>query len=217
MHAFFQLCFDTGLIPSVWTQAVISPIPKDKTSDPRIPLNYRGLSILSCVYKIYTAVLNNRIVDFLEVNDLLHDEQNGFRSKRSCSDHIFSLCSIIKNSINVDQDIFACFVDFRKAFDFVPREMLLYRMLELGVDGKMYGAIRGIYEKSSCSIKLNGIMSDWFTTSQGLKQGDNFSPTGFSAYLNPLLTELKATGIGVTIGENKICVLAYADDLVLIS
>ncbi len=144
LHAFFQFCFDTGLIPSVWTQAVISPIPKDKTSDPRIPLNYRGLSILSCVYKIYTAVLNNRIVDFLEVNDLLHDEQNGFRSKRSCSDHIFSLCSIIKNSINVDQDIFTCFVDFRKAFDFVPREMLLYRMLELGVDGKMYGAIRGV-------------------------------------------------------------------------
>ena len=60
-------------------------------------------------------------------------------------------------------------------------------------------------------------MSDWFNTSQDLKQGDNFSPTGFSAYLNPLLTELKATGIGVTIDANKILVLAHADDLVLIS
>ncbi len=95
--------------------------------------------------------------------------------------------------------------------------MLLYRLLDLGIDGRMYSAVRGIYEKSSCSIRLNGVMSDWFNTSQGLKQGDNFSPTGFAAYLNPLLTELKATGIGVNMGVSEICVLAYTDDLVLIS
>ncbi len=217
LHVLFQLCFDSGLIPSIWTQSIICPIPKNKTSDPRVPLNYRGLSILSCVYKIYTAILNNRILSYLEENDLLHDEQNGFRSKRSCTDHIFSLCSIIKNSMNSDQDIFACFVDFRKAFDFVPRDMLLHRLLELGVDGKIYYAIRGVYMKASCSVKINGTMSDWFDTSQGLKQGDNFSPTAFAAYLNPLLTELKSSNIGVQIGNNKICVLAYADDLVLIS
>ncbi len=217
LHAFFQLCFDSGLIPSIWTQAIISPIPKCKSSDPRIPLNYRGLSILSCVYKIYTAILNSRILLYLEENDLLHDEQNGFRSRRSCADHIFSLCSIVKNKVNLGQDIFACFVDFRKAFDFVPRDMLLYRLLEYGIDGKMYNAIKGVYKKASCSVKINGVMSDWFDTSQGLKQGDNFSPTGFAAYLNPLLTELKRSGIGVKIGENSICVLAYADDLVLIS
>ncbi len=93
--------------------------------------------------------------------------------------------------------------------------MLLYRLLETGVNGKMYSAIMSIYRKASCSVRINGSMSEWFDTSQGLKQGDNFSPTGFAVYLNPLLTELKSAGIGVKVGETNVCVLAYADDLVL--
>ncbi len=58
-------------------------------------------------------------------------------------------------------------------------------------------------------------MSEWFDTNQGLKQDDNFSPTGFAAYFNPLITELKAVGIRVKVGEISVCVLAYADDIVL--
>ena len=215
LHAFFQLCFDAGYIPSEWTQAIICPIPKSKDSDPRVPLNYRGLSILSCIYKVYSAVLNNRVLQFFEDNNLLHDEQNGFRSKRSCNDHIFSLYSLIKNSLNDKKEIYTCFVDFRKAFDMVPRDLLLYRLLEMGIDGKMYSAIKSIYRKASCSVRLNGSMSEWFDTNQGLKQGDNFSPTGFAAYLNPLISELKAAGIGVKMGDINVCVLAYADDIVL--
>ncbi len=78
--AFFQLCFDSGKIPTLWTQSVIIPIPKSRLSDPHVPLNYRGISLLSCVYKLYSAILNNRLAIFLGVNDILHDEQNGFRA-----------------------------------------------------------------------------------------------------------------------------------------
>ncbi len=85
----------------------------------------------------------------------------------------------------------------------------------MGINGKMYNAIKSIYRKASCSVRINGSMSEWFDTNQGLKQGDNFSPTGFAAYLNPLITELKSAGIGVKMGEISVCVLAYADDIVL--
>ncbi len=217
LHSFFQLCFDSGKIPSLWTQSVISPIPKSKLSDPRVPLNYRGISLLSCIYKLYSAILNNRLAIFLEENDILHDEQNGFRGKRSCLDHIFTLTSIVKNKLNSGENVFACFVDFRKAFDLVDRNMLLYRFLELGIDGKMYESIKSIYHRAFCAVRINGTMTDWFESSQGTKQGDNLSPNCFSLYLNPLLTELKSSGKGVKVGESLISVLAYADDLVLMA
>ncbi len=217
LHALFQLCFDSCKIPSIWTQSVISPIPKNRTNDPRVPLNYRGISLLSCVYKLYSAVLNSRLIKYFEDNAILHDEQNGFRGGRSCQDHIFTLSSIIKNRLNDKNPTFACYVDFRKAFDLLDRDLMLYRFLDYGVDGKFYDAIKGIYNKALCSVKINGVLSDWFESTQGSKQGDNLSPSCFSMYINPLLTELKSTGVGVKINDIVISVLAYADDLVLLA
>ena len=88
LHALFNLCFDTGILPSVWKKAMIAPIPKDSTKDKRIPLNYRGISLLSVVSKLYSAVINNRFLNYLEDENLLAEEQNGFRRKRSCEDHV---------------------------------------------------------------------------------------------------------------------------------
>ncbi len=217
LHALFQLCFDSGKVPSLWTQSVINPIPKNKTNDPRVPLNYRGISLLSCIYKIYSAILNNRLTKHLDDNSLIHDEQNGFREGRSCVDHIFTLSSIIRNKIQQKQDIYACYVDFRKAFDFLDREMMLFRFLEFGIDGKFYSVIKGIYHRAQCAVRINGVMTDWFSSTQGTKQGDNLSPNCFSMYLNPLISDLKASGLGICIDQNTIPVLAYADDLVLVS
>lgn len=79
LHKLFQLCFETHIIPSEWRKAVICPIPKDTKADPRIPMNYRGISLLSTVSKLYSSVLNNRLLSYLEDNEILVDEQNGFR------------------------------------------------------------------------------------------------------------------------------------------
>ena len=217
LHAFFQMCLDYSIIPSPWTQAIICPIPKSKNNDPRLPLSYRGLSLLSCIYKIYSSVLNNRLVIYLENNNILHDEQNGFRSKRSCQDHIFSLTSLVKNKINESGNIFACYVDFRKAFDLVSRDLLLFRLLEYGVNGNFYNTIKCIYTKSTCAVRVNDSVTNWFSADQGVKQGDNLSPSLFSIFLNSLITDLKALGIGVQMATNLVCVLAYADDLVLVA
>lgn len=88
-------CFESHIIPSVWQQAIICPILKDSNSDPRVPLNYRGISLLSTIYKMNSSTLNNRLVSYLEDNNLIVDEQNGFRRERSCADHVFTLNSII--------------------------------------------------------------------------------------------------------------------------
>ncbi len=79
LHSFFQYYFDTGLLPTHWLEAIIKPIPKSKTNDPRIPLNYRGVNLLSCIYKTYSCIINNRLSSYLERYHLIEDEQNGFR------------------------------------------------------------------------------------------------------------------------------------------
>ncbi|VDI26947.1 Hypothetical predicted protein, partial [Mytilus galloprovincialis] len=75
----FQLILDTSLIPSIWRKAVICPILKDTSSDTRLSMNYRGVSLLSCISKLYSTFINKRITHYLENQDILADEQNGFR------------------------------------------------------------------------------------------------------------------------------------------
>ena len=94
---FVNMCFLNNVIPSVWRRSVITPIPKGASKDPCVPLNYRGISLLSCLYKMYTSLLNQRLSLYCESNDLLVDEQNGFRAARSCQDHVYVLSSVIQN------------------------------------------------------------------------------------------------------------------------
>lgn len=77
----FKFCFDNSIVPSTWHKSIIKPNPKSAKDDPCIPLNYRGISLLSTVYKIYSSILNARLSNFLETTEYLVDEQNGFRKQ----------------------------------------------------------------------------------------------------------------------------------------
>ncbi len=112
LREFYQFCFDTNLVPNLWRRALIHPIPKDKKKDQRIPLNYRGISLLNTIMKIYSSMINSRITEFEDSIDLIVDEQNGFRTKRSCTEHIYILNSIINSSLKNNMDVFCAFIDF---------------------------------------------------------------------------------------------------------
>ena len=136
MFNLFKICFNCGRIPSAWQKAIIlCPIPKSAAKDPHIPLNYRGISLLSCIAKAYSSLLNRRIVIFCELTYAFSDEQNGCRHDRSCVDHIFSLTAIIRNRMAVNMPTFCCFIDMQKAFDWVDRKMLLYGKFTLSLIG----------------------------------------------------------------------------------
>ena len=81
LHVLFNVCFDKGIIPSMWNKCIISPIPKSSTTDPRDPLSYRGIALASSMYKLYCSVLNTRISSWFEENYKITDEQNGFGKK----------------------------------------------------------------------------------------------------------------------------------------
>ena len=90
--ALFNLIFETGCIPRKWSEGLIIPIYKNK-GDPTEPLNYRPITLLSCISKLFTSVLNSRITHFLEEENILRENQAGFRQHYSTIDHIFTLNS----------------------------------------------------------------------------------------------------------------------------
>lgn len=94
--SFFTLCFDHGLIPQEWTKSIIVPITKGSKIKSYKPLTHRGLAMQSCVYKMYSYLLNRRFTNYLENNNLLNETQNGFRQNRSCVEHVYSLSEAIK-------------------------------------------------------------------------------------------------------------------------
>ena len=213
----FNKLFDTGVAPSVWLRALIKPIPKGSTSDPRLPLQYRGISLLSPVGKLFSCIINARISMYLETNKLIVEEQNGFRPKRSCEEHIFTISSLIRTRNSLKESTFVTFIDFEKAFDKVDRRLMLLKLKYIGINGKMFNIIKSLYDNNTCAVMLKEFVTPWFNASTGIRQGDSLSPTLFSIYINDLAKVLKEKHKGVKFGDHNCCVLLYADDIALLS
>ncbi len=139
LHVFFSKCFNSCLIPSGWRRAVISPILKCSDKDPYVPLNSRGIGLRSCMYKTYSSKSNNRLAHNLEI---VFDEQNNFHSSRSCTEHIFSFTSLIRNRLASGNSSLPAFIDLQKAFDWVDRDLLFYKLPFSNINGKIYKAVQ---------------------------------------------------------------------------
>ena len=164
LQQLIQLCLDTGKVPDEWTKAIIKPIPKSSENDPRIPLNYRRMNLLICTAKICTSIINQCITSFLERYTMLCKKQNGFRAKRSCSDHIYILHFVLKQRQIENKNTFITIIDFSKAFDGVDRGLLLHMLLHSGIEGKNYFVIKALYNMTQDCISLNNYKSYWFLT-----------------------------------------------------
>jgi hypothetical protein len=123
----FNKNLNFGRFPKIWNISLLTSIYK--SGDPTDCGNYRGISISSCVGKLFTSLLQKRISDFLETNGLLSDNQGGFRKNYRIVDKVFILKTIIKKYIYKEKrKVYACFVDFKKAFDSVWRSALFIKL-----------------------------------------------------------------------------------------
>lgn len=217
LSSFFKEVFKSNVIPKLWRKAVLKPIPKGPQMNTRIPLEYRGISLLSTLYKIFSSVLNQRLVRYGEVNNIFVEEQNGFRSGRSCDDHNFVLCTIIRQRKLCRKPTFVGFIDLKKAFDCVDRNMLLYKLLTIGIRGQLFKVLKNIYSLCFTCVNLNGFLTEFFPSSIGVRQGDCLSTTLFLYFINDLIEEVKSSSIGIRNDYFDLQCLMYADDLAFIS
>jgi hypothetical protein len=220
----FNLILDSGQLPDPWLVGTIKPIYKRKGPSVN-PENYRPITILSCLGKLFTSILNDRITKFLDDNAILKENQAGFRHKYSTTDHVFALKFIVDNIRRQRKKLFVSYIDFSSAFDNVWRAGLWQKLIQNGITGKVLKVIFNMYANIKSCVSANNCISPFFTSPNGLRQGENLSPILFALYLNDLEDYLQQRNHGVefVINENdfniyiKLFVLLYADDTVLMS
>ena len=217
LTALFNHCFNNSIIPEKWRKALISPVYKGKNKNVKDPKSYRPISLICNPCKMFTSILNKRLLSFLERQSLLVEEQNGFRQGRSCQDHVFVLSSIIDMKLYKKNAVYSCFVDFSSAFDFVNRNLLIHSLADIGVNGKFLDIVKSLYRNTQSAIKINSHVTQWFDTKAGVRQGQNDSTTMFAIFLNTLAEKVKSLGTGVNIDDVCIPLLLYADDIVLLA
>ena len=125
-----------------------------------------------------------------------------------------TLHSIIRRKFDEKKKVYAFFVDFKAAFDKIPRRYLFEKLRALGLSSKIIRLIENVYRHTKSAIWTGNKVSDFFETFSGVKQGCLLSPTLFTLYLEDLFETL---GGGLMIGGENIRLLLYADDIVILS
>jgi Reverse transcriptase (RNA-dependent DNA polymerase) len=207
----FNKLWTANVVPKGWGEGVI--INLFKKGETENTDNYRGITLLGAMRKLFCRVLNNRLMGHLH-KDKLHEAQAGFRPGMSCEDHIFTLSQVIQGRRRGEQKTYAFFLDVKKAYDSVWRGGLWHKLWELGIKGRMLRTIVSLYASTRSRVLVNGEMSEPFDIEKGVAQGCTLSCTLFDAFVNDLLVELDESGFGVEVGEKTIHSLMFADDFI---
>lgn len=174
--------------------------------------------MISVLGKLFTRILNHRLSQWAEEYSVYIDGQAGFRSGCGTVDNIFVLHGLINHFINSGKKLYCGFVDFSKAFDYIVHDNLWFKLIKLGLRGKILNVIRSIYRNVKSRVKTNTGISDEFDCVLGVRQGECLSPFLFAMFINDLEDHLCTTGFqGIDVLLMKFFVLLYADDIVILS
>jgi hypothetical protein len=184
----FNIVFNSSIFPRAWCDGIIIPIHKKGSIN--VTENYRGITLLSTLGKLFTRILNNRLNFWSDAYSVLQESQMGFRKGYSTADCIFVLSSLINLTLTKRKKLSCAFIDFRKAFDYIDRDCLWFKLINEGVRGKMFNIIKSMYSDVKSKVKQLGVTSDNFICELGVRQGESLSPFLFSLFINDLYKEL---------------------------
>ena len=177
---FVNKAFSDSQIPERWATLVIVPVPK--SGDLSNPNNYRGISLISLVLKLYNRMIMNRIRPVLD--PLLRNSQNGFRKKRTTVGQIVALRRLLEGVRTNNLSCVLTFIDFKKAFDTIHRGKLMEILRAYGVPEKIVSAIAATYAQTWAKIRTPDGDSESFQILGGVLQGDTLAPFLFIVALD---------------------------------
>jgi len=179
---FFNKVWALGKLPCDWKHSIVIPILKDG-KDSTAPSSYRPISLTSVVCKLMEKMVNNCLVFFLEKHNLLYKFQSGFRKGWSVMDHIAALANDARKSLNNQESILRVLLDIHKAYDSVWKDGLLNKIINLGINGRMFEWVRDFLSNRSFQVRVGQNLSSIFHTDKGIPQGSSLSPTLFNVMI----------------------------------
>ena len=144
--------------------------------------NWRGITLLSVPSKIFCKVIIQRITQ--AVDDLLRNEQSGFRKGRGCTDHIFTLRNILEQCTEWNRELYVNFIDYEKAFDSIHRDSLWQILRAYGIQQPVINIIKCFYSNLTCCIRQEDLS---FEVKTGVLQGCVMSTMLFNIVIDWVL------------------------------
>ncbi|KAF5335681.1 hypothetical protein D9611_009573 [Ephemerocybe angulata] len=175
-------CLETGEIPTSWLRTQLIGLCK-KGKPRNDPRSYRTIGLESCMLKIMTMLINERLVEWAEGDNLIPPSQNGFRAGYRTNNNMFMLRCAVDKARALGRPLYVAFVDMTNTFPSMDQATLWLKLRPWGAGGPLFDWLRKLYREMSYVVSHEGEVSEEFKADIGILIGDTCSPVLWALFM----------------------------------